>query len=185
MKFKEIKHHKDLGNYPRSGMYLGISGVAFILGLILTRVFESFGCTMSCFPLMIYIIWCGATIIFSEVQYLSYAAKDRIYYYRKNTFDGDIIGSISDGLFLSILYRNITALHVIVCGLAIGIVVNPYYFIVCPLVCLIPFIFVCIHTTEIKIKFWCFFKYMVIYDMAFMEMFYLIIAVGAIWWGKR
>lgn len=180
MRVREINHYKDLNLYPHSRRYQGISGMTFIICAIITHGMAFFA-LVSYKLLLFFIIWMLFTIIFPEIRYLIYASKDKIYYLRKYAYDGDLAGSICDGIFCSTVVQIHCSFMITAYLLDDGIMVTPYLFLICPIILIIPFIFVCIRVTSIKTKIWCFFKYVIWYELLLTQGVYFASGVAIKW----
>lgn len=175
MKHREINHHRDLNHYPHSARYQIICGIAFIVSSVITIVLASFALNISYRFLIIYAIWMLFTILCPEIRYFIYASKDKIYYLKKQTYDGDLLGSICDGILGSIIMQLTCSNEIIRNLLKYGIIINPYLFLICTFISLIPFGFICFNITSIKTKIWCFFKYVFFYNLIICEIAYFVI----------
>lgn len=174
-------HHRDLNHYPHSARYQSICGRTFIVSSIITIVLSFLALNINCMFLVIYVIWMLFTIICPEIRYLIYASKDRIYYLRKWTYDGDLLGSICDGISGSTIIQIYCSIVLEKYLVKYGLIISPGYFLVCPLIALLPFIFVCTHVTGIKTKIWCFFKYLLFYDLIIAQIAYFVIGIIVIY----
>lgn len=174
MNFKGVNHNKDLSHYYHSGRYQAIAGGTMFMCIIITWALTALTVNTNFLFLILYIIWSLFTIIFPEVEYLSYAAKDKLYYLYTQRYDGDLLGSVCDGVSFSVIVQFYYSTLLI---LGIDLIVNPCFFLICPLIMLFPFIFVCSHVTSIKTKIKCFFKYLFVYDVILMYNVHFVIII--------
>ena len=120
---------------------------------------------------IIFSIWMLFDMIYPEVSYLSYASKDRIYYLETQSHE-----TLLDGIRVGICGANWINLILSTIIFIIFFVERRYVLFLplpfCLLIAFIPFKYVCTHVTSLKIKIWCFFKYVVFYSLLLMEIFW-------------
>lgn len=144
-----------------------IAGFVLVIGIFIT--FFIFNMIQKS-PIwwIIFSIWLLFDMIYPEILYLSYASKDRIYYLETQSHE-----TLSDGIRVGICCINwmnlilSTILFIIFLATGEYVVFLPFPF--CIFIAFIPFKYVCTHVTSLKIKIWCFFKYVVFYSLLLME----------------
>lgn len=166
-----MKYERNLNHYYHSARYKSIAGNAIIICLGITFFINGWMSTNLSFNIYLSfsIIWMLFTMIYPEINYLNYASKDRIYYLKKNTYDGNFLDSVRDGIAASNIFHFIFNTWFIISIVDVMGILIIFFGVISSIISFMPFIFVCMHVTSLKTKIWCFFKYVVFYNVLLMQ----------------
>lgn len=166
-----MKFERNLNHYYHSARYKSIAGNSLIICTGITFFINGWMSTNVSFIiyLTLLMIWMLFTMIYPEINYLNYASKDRIYYLKKNTYDGNFLDSVRDGIAASNIFHFIFNTWFIISIVDMMGILIIFFWIISSIISIIPFIFVCKHVTSLKTKIWCFFKYVVFYNLLLMQ----------------